>query len=494
MKNSFLIISAFLILIVLGAMLENYDSFTLAKNTLRNRDLPSPLLNYGKRGQIMKELGLRYVVPMDEGNIETDDFTKRVRISNSKLDIKKNWIIPENIPYNQIPSSMVLDRKITGTGIPILSLVIENDYLYNEKTGLIPNALKKGREWERPCFITFYEYGKIQFASGAGLRVHGGSSRKHEIKSWRLYFRSMYGDDAVESKFLLNYERRPITSIVLRKEKGRGIHFLNPLSYDIASRIGCIVPHCKPVMLYFNGKQYSDDKYHFVEHLNKDFIRNLLGHNNFIFVRTEKRVLSEKLKKSRPSEYLDFISWCRDSSEKMTVAQLSRRVDVDNFLNWWIAVLFMANFDPYQGLAVFNNDPTVKKWFWIMYDMDECIQGPLNYKGKIWEQTRVFDELLAGTHYNILNDPRAILFRRLLKEDLDFLKFFKQRLNDVLTKTMGNDFFAERIKLYKTTARNFGFNDMSGLEKAEIFLVNRPQYVLYLVDRYFGQIHNQAMQ
>ncbi|HPS56742.1 MAG TPA: CotH kinase family protein [Spirochaetota bacterium] len=435
----------------------------------------------------MKEMGLRYIVPPDEENIPVDDFIKSIRISNSKLDVKNNWITPESIPYNKIPSSMVLNNEITISGIPILSVVIENDSLYNENTGLIPNALKKGRQWERPCFITFYESGKIQFASGAGLRVHGGSSRKDAIKSWRLYFRSMYGHEEVDSELFLDYNRSPISSVVLRKEKGRGIHFLNPLAYDIASRIGCIVPHSKPVMLYINGKKYSDDKYHFIEHLNRNYIHNLLGHDNFIFVRTEKRVLSEKLKKSRPVEYLDFISWCRDKNKKMTISRLSERVDVDNFINWWVAVLFLANFDAYQGLAVFNNDPAVKKWFWIMYDMDECIQGPLNYNGKIWEQTRVFDELMNGSHYNILNDPRAILFKRLLKEDSEFLKLFKQRLHDVLYQKLSNEFFEERIHFYKKTASSFGFSDMRGLDKAEVFLLNRSQYLLYLVDYYFGQ-------
>ena len=42
-------------------------------------------------------------------------------------------------------------------------------------TGLLPNKMKHGEEWEREGSVSYFDAGKLLFATGVGVRIHGGS-------------------------------------------------------------------------------------------------------------------------------------------------------------------------------------------------------------------------------------------------------------------------------------------------------------------------------
>ena len=69
-------------------------------------------------------------------------------------------------------------------------------HLWDEATGIYVNAIGEGRRWERPVTAEWLSSeGEVGFSMRAGLRLHGGGSRRHADgkQSFRLYFRGEYG-------------------------------------------------------------------------------------------------------------------------------------------------------------------------------------------------------------------------------------------------------------------------------------------------------------
>ena len=95
------------------------------------------------------------------------------------------------------------------TAAPSFSIVLPFEFLFDEESGIYPNAQERGREWERPASIELMyppgfppETGPVAyhgeldgFAVNAGIRIRGGWSRNegNPKHAFRLYFRGSYG-------------------------------------------------------------------------------------------------------------------------------------------------------------------------------------------------------------------------------------------------------------------------------------------------------------
>ena len=81
--------------------------------------------------------------------------------------------------------------------IPCVSLVTDLEHLFDSRTGIYVNALRHGREWERPGSVELlYPDGSEGFQVNTGIRIRGGWSRHNDCPkhAFRLFFREEYGD------------------------------------------------------------------------------------------------------------------------------------------------------------------------------------------------------------------------------------------------------------------------------------------------------------
>ncbi len=482
MRGTLLIILGFIGFILLGIILEQSDYFAPVKSGLQDRSLPSPLLNFGKRGQIMRRLGLKYVVPKDYSklfNQKTDEFEIEnvIRLDTSRLKYRKEWSDPKQVAPDRMPSSLVLDTKVTSQGIPILSAVIDRHDLYDQFTGIFRNYLKKGRNWERPCYISYYDRGRLLFATGAGVRVHGGKIRRNRFKSLRLYFRDIYGFDQFRPGILFDRGSEPLKHLVVRRSAG-GYPFVNPLAYDISREIGCQAPQAKPVRLYLNGSLHGQGNFVLIEHLSREYVISHYGHDNFIFYRTKGR-------KDRPEEYRELVRWARNENAKMTITEAQRHVNIDNLSRWWISHLFCANSDPYQGVALLERGKADSRWFWINWDMDHSFRNIYEHEiQNLWEQKKTIRELMLQDKKVTRKDPRAVIFRRLLNEDPVYRRYFEQLLIEVLNHRLHPDFLKSAVDFYEKTAISFGIVKRDYINEIRLFLKHRPAFLMKLMQRY----------
>ena len=97
-------------------------------------------------------------------------------------------------------------RGFTNT-ISTVSLVIDPTNLFDRSAGIYVNPRGEGREWEREMMLEFFDPKGVEadVTLPAGLRIRGGNSRntgkpKH---SFRLFFRSEYGQSSLAAKMFL---------------------------------------------------------------------------------------------------------------------------------------------------------------------------------------------------------------------------------------------------------------------------------------------------
>jgi hypothetical protein len=100
-----------------------------------------------------------------------------------------------------------------ASGLPILSLTLDDADLNDPARGLSPNKRQHGEEWEREGSVSYFDAGKLMFASGVGVRIHGGSSRLTAPRpGFRLYFRRKYGPRELPSGRLFSAAAQPRTA------------------------------------------------------------------------------------------------------------------------------------------------------------------------------------------------------------------------------------------------------------------------------------------
>ena len=116
--------------------------------------------------------------------------------------------------------------------------------------------------------------------------MHGGASRVYsKLKSFRLYFRPSYGPAAVPAQtFFSKGPAGDLTRVIVHNDVRvdrlkREWHLVNPLAYDIAARLGGIVPRTRPVRFYLNGE--FQGVYVITEQISPEFLEARFGHRDF---------------------------------------------------------------------------------------------------------------------------------------------------------------------------------------------------------------------
>ena len=146
----------------------------------------------------------------------------------------KNWVAPSEdlfgatvVKVKSFDSTENTSKTMTNTyfvdenmmerySFPIISISTDIDHLFDYEEGInvpgkyydasIPetgadnrtgNFFESGDAWERPMHMEYFNLnGEQELSQQAGIRIHGGLSRKYAIKSYRLYARSEYDEQS----------------------------------------------------------------------------------------------------------------------------------------------------------------------------------------------------------------------------------------------------------------------------------------------------------
>lgn len=370
--------------------------------------------------------------------------------------------------------------------LPLLSVVTESDYLFDEQTGiyelgpdaveLLPhspghykdaNYTERGKESERPAsFEVFDESGARVFAQNIGIRIQGGFSRDHAQKSFAIFARGQYGPTTMQYSF---FDNRPFTeykSLQLRQGgqdsnitkireatlmglvEGQGFNFLNQA--------------IKPYVLYINGEYWG--VYYMQEKRNEHFIAQHEGIDNpddLNILKATSIVLQGS--NTEYKKLLDYIK-NNDMSKEENFNHIAQYIDTDSFMDLMIHQVWNANSD-YANLQFYQVLPD-GKWKQIYYDFCWTFQsGHPTLERRMLDKTTgssLFNGLLA---YKPWRDKYIERFAWVMKEIYDPERVIAEI--DRQAALIADEIPAERAK-YGGTVSNWEANVQKMREFAKV--------------------------
>jgi formylglycine-generating enzyme required for sulfatase activity len=358
-----------------------------------------------------------------------------------------------------LPSSRVVPVAEAAAGVPVLSLTLDEADLNDPAKGLLPNKREHGEEWEREGSVSYFENGKLLFASGVGVRIHGGSSRIRAPRpGFRLYFRRKYGPRQVPPGIFFSPAAQPVRRIVVhddvRRDRNIDWHFTNPLAYDIARAIGAIAPETKPVRFFLNGEYYGP--FVVTERFDERYFAAHWGYDDILLSQDAMNTLWQWVRTTRP----------------LTMANVSEHVNLENLTRWFVAVAFTATRDAYQGPGQFL-DRTKDRggWFWVNWDMDQAFRA-----WNLDSYQYLLERVAEGRRGRNPAEPRSVIISQLIAEDPQYRDYLKRVVQKALNHQLTQQFLMERYEHYLTAASQLQIRQLDYLPHLREFLERRRDF------------------
>lgn len=481
------IICCLLLLIAGGFWLEHSARFESIKHALQSQTVPTAILNYGAMGKILKQLAIISAVPNDysrfSASVQGREVDIHANIFQKKRQVGQYLYCANQGGMEEFPSSQVIKSEYFRAGWPLISVVTDEANLYDPNTGIISNSRKRGQEWERLAYVSYYKDKKLVFASAAGLRKHGGDSRGRRKRAhFRLYFRKDYGTNQFGPGILFSRESEPLKRLVIHNSDRSS--FIECLAFDIAQQIGCVVPESQPVMFFLNGKNQGTF-YFLAEHLSRRQWVSHFGHDNFAFYRYKAQSDQETLK-----HFSKLVRWARNPNIKMTIEEVSKHIDIEKFTRHLIAISFCGTTDGYQGAATLDTSKPDMKWSWVAWDMDHSFIDLYRKKMARVNNTDINREPwqqegleLAFKETNFI---RSLLFNRLMVDSNEYRRYFVGLMTDIINHRINAEFLNSRIEYYEKLASSYQPGKKRSFDDHRIFMKHRPGVLREQMQRYFG--------
>ena len=397
-----------------------------------------------------------------------------VTLQLERADLFPLWRLAVRWSPSALASTSAVPAVEVVSGLPILSLAIDEADLNSPDRGLLPNRDNRGAEWERPASLSYFEGGRLLFASGVGVRMHGGTSAPR--LGFRLYFRRRYGAREFAPRILFGPETLPLQRLVVHHDVRRDFdgtvwHFVNPLAYDIAKAMGAIVPATKPVRLFVNGRYYGPLV--LTERFDDRFFAAHWG-DEVEFSQTALEELWRWVSRTRP----------------LTMETVAQKVDLESLTRWFLAVTFCATRDAYQEPGpLLNRTRSQGGWFWVTWDMDQSFRN--------WDMDtyRYLLERIREPRTPRRNDaePRAVLLTHLIAEDAGYRDYFKRLFQQVMNHRVTDAFLEERYQHYLDVATDLRVEDIEYLPRLREFFERRSAFFRQITEQWLNTPPSQPV-
>lgn len=271
-------------------------------------------------------------------------------------------------------------------GLPVLSIAADSLDLFGFETGImVPGAhfnaddststgnyYMKGREWERPINVEFYEPDNSGINQNCGLRTHGAKSRRYQQKGMRLYAREEYGKKRFKHRF---FEETPLASFKhLNLRPFRCSHWLQTggqdyLSQRVAAQMDVDGMNVRQIIVFINGEYWgiytleeSPDERYLEDHYDVDLdevnIIKYWGVTSY----------------GDGSDWSQFRGWMETADLNRTEdsAYAFSRMDVPSFMDYFLLEVYGANLDWPKNNVLQWQASHGEPFRMLFYDGDGC--------------------------------------------------------------------------------------------------------------------------
>lgn len=278
--------------------------------------------------------------------------------------------------------------------LPVHSFVTDHDNLFSDERGIyvagdladpisiwFGNYHQRGEEWERPASLEFFEEnGELILSQDIGLRIHGGYSRGMPQKSFRIYARNRYGNSRLDHGFFPNRTDTSYRRLILRNSGNDWTHshMRDGTVHRVVEHLNFSKLEYRPSVVFVNGEYWGIKNMR--ERIDRHYLvrRKQVSPDNIDHMTRHRTV-----KEGDDFHYqgvLDLIGGA-DLADPENMALLRTMIDVDNYLDYWVAQVYHGNQDwPHNNIDYWRLrvpfDPSQPpghdgRWRWILYDVDQ---------------------------------------------------------------------------------------------------------------------------
>lgn len=270
--------------------------------------------------------------------------------------------------------------------LPVASLVIDPDDLYDPDTGIYvhpgddTDVGHDGRAWERRAFLEFFPGVADGFSMPGGLRTQGNSSPDDYAKqSYRIHFRDGYGNGRLDYPLFPGDSVESFKNLVLRAGYDDGLDpgednnhsgtlVRDPLLTELWRRTGNLVSRDRLSNLFLNGAFYGI--FDLKQSVDENFVKDHLGYQDLDMMRT--RWDSTELVCGSRDEWRSLIDFfdSNDFTSDAVLAQAAERMDLDNYATVLAASHAAVFYSWSYGTFMFRERRPGGRWQWTVWDGD----------------------------------------------------------------------------------------------------------------------------
>ena len=322
-------------------------------------------------------------------------------------------------------------------GLPVVSLCADSTDLFDYDKGIFVaganfdpekpywtgNYYQRGKEWERWANFEFYEFDNTGVNQQCGLRTHGGNGRRFQQKTMKVMAREKYGKKHFKHTFFPNLTERKFKNLVLRPFLSSNGGCEDYICNRLAQQLGLDFMADRPSVLFLNGEYWGI--YYVKEKPDEHYVEDHYG------IESDSVNLQwgwwGNVESGSPDNFKALFEWmmAADLSDEGQYAYAAQFIDIDNFLDYYLLEMFIANFDwPANNVRFWQAGDS--KFRWLFYDGDSALE---NYNFDVYANA-VYngDELYPSCRV------ATLFFRHLLKSPI-FQKKFAQRFNELMVTT-----------------------------------------------------------
>lgn len=283
---------------------------------------------------------------------------------------------------------------------PVISIAVDRDEFFGTTRGIYvrgpsasnPNWEQRGDEWEREINMEFFETdGARVLDQRAGARIHGGASRSRAKKSMRLYARSEYGESQFAHRVFPDLPYESYKRLLLRNggnDADRGM-VRDAFMQDLTGHMNFDTQAFRPAIVFINGEFWGYhnlreryDNYYFEQNYGAD-------PDNLDYI--ENNGNADEGDAVHYWAFMDYLA-SHDPADPSAYASIGQMIDLDNFLDYQVAEIYLNNTD-WPG----NN---VELWR-VRTPFDPAHPGPLD--GRL--RWLMLDTDFGFNQYRDLSDP-----------------------------------------------------------------------------------------
>jgi hypothetical protein len=287
--------------------------------------------------------------------------------------------------------------------LPVISISTDRANLFGEKNGIYAHVIRerssgrrphyemRGRKWERPAHIEFFEpNGELGFAQNIGIRIHGGHSRTYPQKNLRLYARASYDESSwFDYPIFPDLKARgtgePLTRfkrLLLRTSGQDHLHtkFRDGLMHELAQDFTFDTQAYRPSVVFINGEYWGI--HNIRERQDQHYLSTHYGIEKKESVILKRGGLLDEGEKGEDAHYRKIISFIRSKSlsDERSFQTVAEWIDLSNYMDYYATEIYFGNSNwPENNIRFWRFTGPKKRhmvsqrdgrWRWMLFDAD----------------------------------------------------------------------------------------------------------------------------